>query len=181
MIYFTSDLHFGHTNVIRFDNRPFTTVEQMDEEIIKRWNKKVKADDEVYILGDISWYKDEKTCEIMNKLIGKKRLIKGNHDRISANLRKCFYSIDDYKEIKVDGIDVVLCHYPITFFNKHHYGSYHFYGHVHNSYEWNFVENVKRQLEELDIKDNMFNVGCMLWNYEPVSLEEIIKTQVSLH
>ena len=116
----------------------------------------------------------------MNQLIGKKRLIKGNHDRISANLRKCFYSIDDYKEIKIGDLYVILCHYPITFFNKQHYGSYHLYGHVHNSREWNFVESVKRQLEELDIKCNMFNVGCVCWNYEPVSLDEIIKSQVSL-
>ena len=175
MIYFTSDLHFGHKNVIRFDNRPFTTIEEMDEELIKRWNNKVKDDDTVYILGDISWYNDEKTCEILGRLKGQKRLIKGNHDKISANLRKHFYSIDDYKEIKVDGIDVVLCHYPITFFNKHHYGAYMLYGHVHNSHEWNFVESVKRQLEELDIKCHMFNVGVMCWNYEPVSLDEIIK------
>ena len=173
MIYFTSDLHLFHKNVLNFDNRPFTTIEEMDEELIKRWNNKVKDEDTVYVLGDISWYNDEKTCELLGRLKGHKRLIKGNHDRISANLRKHFYSIDDYKEIKVDGIDVVLCHYPITFFNKHHYGSYMLYGHVHNSHEWNFVESIKRQLEELDIKCNMFNCFCGLYNYYPVSLSEI--------
>lgn len=173
MIYFTSDLHFGHKNIIRYDNRPFTTVEQMDDELIKRWNNKIKDDDVVYILGDISWYNDTKTCDILSQLKGQKRLIKGNHDKISANIRKQFYSIDNYLEIVVDGTNVILCHYPITFFNSHHYGAYMLYGHVHNSHEWNFVESLKRQLEELDIKCNMFNVGCMLWNYEPVSLEEI--------
>ena len=180
MIYFTSDLHFGHNNVIRFDNRPFAMVEEMDGELIRRWNNKVKSDDIVYILGDISWYNSDKTCEILSRLNGQKHLIKGNHDRINSDIRKNFYSVSDYKEIKVDDKDVVLCHYPITFFNKHHYGSYHLYGHVHNSHEWNFVESVKRQLEELDIKCNMFNVGCMLWNYEPVSLEEIVNSKVSL-
>lgn len=173
MIYFTSDLHFGHKNILRFDNRPFTTIEEMDTELIKRWNNKVTNDDTVYILGDISWYNDNKTCEILSKLNGKKHLIKGNHDRVSANMRKYFYSINDYLEIKVDDKDVVLCHYPITFFNKHHYGAYMIYGHVHNSHEWNMVENIKCQLEELDIKCNMKNCGCMLWNYEPVSLEEM--------
>lgn len=175
MIYFTSDLHFGHTNIIRFDNRPFTTVEEMDLELIRRWNKKVKSDDVVYLLGDVSWYKEDRTCEILNQLNGIKHLVKGNHDKIGSNFKRCFYSINNYLEIKIDGVDVVLCHYPITFFNKHHYGSIMLYGHVHNSHEWNFVENIKRQLEELDIKCNMWNVGCMLWNYEPVTLEEILK------
>ena len=66
-IYFTSDLHFGHKNIIRFDNRPFTSVEEMDETLICNWNKKVNNDDLVYILGDISWYNDEKTCEIFDR------------------------------------------------------------------------------------------------------------------
>ena len=174
MIYFTSDLHFGHKNVIRFDNRPFATIEQMDEEIIKRWNNKVKDDDTVYVLGDISWYNDNKTCEILSQLSGKKHLIKGNHDKISANMRKYFYSINNYLEIKVDDKDVVLCHYPITFFNKHHYGAYMIYGHVHVTQEWDIVENVKRQLEKLDIKCNMFNCFCGLYDYYPVSLTEIV-------
>lgn len=174
MIYFTADLHFGHKNIIRFDNRPFATIEEMDNTIIRNWNDKVEDNDEVYILGDISWYKEDKTCDILSKLKGKKHLIKGNHDHISSNMRKYFYSINDYKEIKVDDVNIVLCHYPITFFNKHHYGSYMLYGHVHNSHEWNFVESVKRQLEELDIKCNMFNCFCGLYNYYPVSLTEII-------
>ena len=174
MIYFTSDLHFGHNNIIRFDNRPFAMVEEMDGELIRRWNNKVKSDDIVYILGDISWYNSEKTCAILSRLNGQKHLIKGNHDRINGDIKRHFCSISDYKEIKVDDKDVILCHYPITFFNKHHYGSYHLYGHVHNSHEWNFVESVKRQLEELDIKCNMFNCFCGLYDYYPVSLTEIV-------
>ena len=62
-IYFTADLHFGHRTIIRYDDRPFRTVEEMDAAIIKNWNRKVNKDDVVYILGDISWYKSEKTVE----------------------------------------------------------------------------------------------------------------------
>ena len=54
-IFFTSDLHFGHENVLRFDNRPFETVEEMDEELINRWNDKVGKGDLVYVLGDLIW------------------------------------------------------------------------------------------------------------------------------
>ena len=165
------------SNVIRFDNRPFTSVEEMDSELIRRWNSKVGAKDVVYILGDISWYNDEKTTEIMNQLNGRKILIKGNHDRVHGQVRHCFEEITDYKEIKLDGNHIVLCHYPIVFFNRHHYGSYMFYGHVHNSHEWNMTENYKFELQELDIKCNMFNVGTMIWNYEPVTFEEIVNKE----
>ena len=177
-IFFTSDLHFGHANIIRFDNRPFTSVEEMDAELIRRWNNKVSHDDMVYILGDISWYNDQKTSEIISSLNGHKILIKGNHDRIHGKVRHYFDEITDYKEITLEGNKhITLCHYPIVFFNRHHYGSYMFYGHVHNSHEWKMTENYKYELEQLDIKCNMFNVGCMIWNYEPVTFEEVISQQ----
>ena len=81
-IFFTSDLHFGHDNIIRFDHRPFDSVEEMDQAIIERWNKKVtNNNDLVYILGDVSWYDDVKTASIVRQLRGKKVLILGNHDK----------------------------------------------------------------------------------------------------
>ena len=59
-IFFTSDLHFGHANIIKYDSRPFNSISHMDEELIKRWNESVSPNDTVYILGDISWYDDKK-------------------------------------------------------------------------------------------------------------------------
>lgn len=174
-VFFTSDLHFGHKNIIRFDNRPFTSVEEMDEVLIHNWNKKVKKNDLVYILGDISWHKDDKTCEIFERLNGRKILIKGNHDRVHGKIKNYFEEITDYKEITLSGNKhITLCHYPIVFFNRHHYGAFMFYGHVHNSHEWQMTENYKFELEELDIRCNMFNVGTMVHNYEPVTFEEIV-------
>lgn len=178
MIYFTSDLHFGHANIVRFDNRPFKDVEEMDRALIDNWNRKVKDEDTVYILGDISWYDKEKTKEIFQQLYGKKILIRGNHDRRNIIPTECFAEIRDYKELKLSGNrNVVLCHYPIVFFNRHHYGAYMLYGHVHNSHEWNMTESHKRELQQLDIQCNMFNVGCMVRNYEPVTLDEILKQE----
>lgn len=174
-VFFTSDLHFGHKNIIRFDNRPFTSVEEMDEALIRNWNKKVKKNDLIYILGDISWHKDDKTCEIFERLNGRKILIKGNHDRVHGKIKNYFEEITDYKEITLPGNKhITLCHYPIVFFNRHHYGAFMFYGHVHNSHEWQMTENYKFELEELDIRCNMFNVGTMVHNYEPVTFEEIV-------
>jgi len=181
-----SDPHFGHANSIRFDNRPFLTVEDMDNELIKRWNSVVKADDIIYILGDISWHNTGKTFEIFSQLNGEKHLIRGNHDKSEkypVKLKVLFKEIVDYKEIKVDGIDVILCHYPIPCFNKHFYGSVHLYGHVHNSHENNYIENLRWQFNELDIPCNMYNVGCMMtyMDYTPKTLLEIISADIILN
>lgn len=178
MIYFTSDLHFGHRNVIRFDNRPFSNVEEMDQALIARWNAKVKDTDTVYLLGDVSWYDDQKTREILSGLHGRKILIQGNHDRVHGKVKGCYDEVCSYKELSLpDNIHVVLCHYPIVFFNRHYYGAYMLYGHVHNSQEWDMTEKHKRELQQLGIQCNLFNVGCMVCNYEPVTLEEIIKQE----
>ena len=174
MIHFTSDLHFGHKNIIKYDNRPFETIEEMDVELIKRWNNKVNKNDTVYILGDISWYNDQKTVEIYSQLNGVKRLINGNHDRIHGKVKNCFETIKDYDEIKVDNITIIVSHYPIHMYNHHYHGAIMLYGHVHNSHEDNFVQQFADQLNKLDCPCNMYNVGCMHWNYEPVTLDEIL-------
>ena len=179
--YFISDLHFGHVNCLAFDNRPFTTIEDHDNAIITRWNEVVGIDDDVYILGDISWYNVTKTIEIFKQLNGNKHLITGNHDGKllrSRELRELFVEIKDYKEVALDnGKGIVLSHYPIVCFKNHFYGWYHLFGHVHVSFEHNMVENFKHQMTALYEKPlNMFNVGAMISyiNYTPRTLEEIL-------
>ena len=180
-IFFTSDLHFGHKNIIRFDNRPFTTIEEMDKALIRNWNNKVNDDDTVYVLGDISWYKDDKTTEIFSLLKGHKILIKGNHDRVHGKIKNCFDEIVDYKEIQISkDCGIVLSHYPIPCFNNHYYGWYHLYGHVHKSFEWNMMENVKFQMSALYDKEcRMYNVGIMIpyMEFMPKTLEEIVEAE----
>ena len=180
--FYISDLHFGHDNVLRFDNRPFNDIPEHDDYIIKQWNEVVGIDDDVYILGDISWYNSTKSIEIFEQLNGIKHLIKGNHDyRVLKNpeFRNLFVEIVDYKELNLgNDVGLVLCHYPIPCFKNHYYGWYHFYGHVHNSFEWNMMEHIKKQMEELYSKPcNMYNVGAMMpyINYIPRTFEEIIK------
>ena len=80
MNFYISDTHFGHQNIIRYDNRPFSTADEMDEVLIDRWNDVVSDEDTVYVLGDFSWHREEKTLEILDSLSGRKVLIKGNHD-----------------------------------------------------------------------------------------------------
>ena len=97
-IFFTSDLHFGHKNILAYDNRPFNTIEEHDEALIKNWNGKVGDEDHVYILGDFSFYNANKSCEILDQLKGHKHLIIGNHDKKnckSEKFRSYFDSIDE--------------------------------------------------------------------------------------
>ena len=164
-----------------FDNRPFKTIKEHDEYIIEQWNNVVGIDDDVYILGDISWHNTTKTTEIFKRLNGNKHLIKGNHDGNllkNVELRKLFVEIIDYKELqRDDGKIIVLSHYPIPCFRNHYYGSYHLYGHVHNSFEWNMMLNIKWQMTALyDKPCEMYNVGAMMpyVNYTPRTLEEIL-------
>lgn len=179
--YFISDLHFGHENCLAFDNRPFKTIEENDAELIKRWNDKVNIDDDVWILGDISWHSVTKTIEIVKQLNGNKHLCIGNHDHNylkNKDFRDLFLEITSYKELTFDKIFIVLSHFPMPCFNRHYYGAYHLYGHVHTGWEWNMMERDKFESEALyDKPCNMYNVGCMVpyMNYTPQSLEEIIE------
>ena len=182
MNYFVSDLHMGHENVLAFDNRPFKTIEDHDKTIINNWNDTVELDDDVCLLGDISWHNATKTIEIFKQLNGNIHLIKGNHDgKLLKNreLQSRFVEIVDYKELQLEnGKGIVLCHYPIPCFKNHYYGWYHLYGHVHNSFEWNMMERVKYEMTELyDATCNMRNVGTMMeyMNYRPRTLEEIFR------
>lgn len=179
-MYFIADTHFGHKNALEYDNRPFSSVDENDETIKTRWNETVGLDDDIYILGDFSWYNSSTTVEILKSLNGIKHLIVGNHDgRILKNpdVQKQFVEITPYKEIRYDDANqIVLCHYPMVTFKNHYRGWFHFYGHVHNSWEWKMVEDFKKQMTDGGKLLNMHNVGCMMpWmNYTPRTAKEII-------
>ena len=181
MNYFIADTHFGHKNCMAFDNRPFKSIEEHDQKLIENWNRVVGIDDDVYWLGDISWHRSLKTLEILNQLNGVIHLIRGNHDnKILKNrdVQSRFIEIVDYKELTLSDVKgLVLCHYPIPCFKNHYYGWYHFYGHVHNGWEWNMMKQVRYQMEELyDMPCEMYNVGAMLpyMNYTPRTFDEIV-------
>ncbi len=80
-IYIISDMHFGHANIIKYGNRPFKDKYEMDEVITSNWNKVIKKEYYVFVLGDVSLYGKDRTKEIISKLNGRKYLIMGNHDR----------------------------------------------------------------------------------------------------
>ena len=181
-VFFTADTHFGHANVIGFDDRPFKSVEEMDRELIRRWNNKVGTDDFVYVLGDMIWKTYNNAApELIKKLNGKIVLIKGNHDRFLHNskAKNALFGVKDYDDICVTLSDgyvrrVSLSHYYMPFYVGNRYRTIHLHGHSHNSEECFQEEFIKRFLAFNGFETQAYNVGCMHWDYEPVTLDEIL-------
>lgn len=136
-IFFTSDTHFYHKNILKFaakSRQNIKDVKEMNEKLIRNWNSQVGPDDTVYILGDVSFAKSQLTEKILKRLNGRLNLIKGNHDTwLNHATAKYFEDIRDYRRISIDNIDVVMFHYPIAEWDKVHRGSFHLYGHVHGN------------------------------------------------
>ena len=180
--FYISDWHYAHANCIAFDNRPFKDVGEMNAELVRRWNERVGKGDLVYVLGDMFWCKSSDAIPVLKELNGTKFLIKGNHDRSNdSSFVKQFAKVTEYMEIDDDDHKIVLCHYPIPCYKNHFYGWYHFYGHVHTSFEWNMMEHDQYLMHELyGRKSMMVNVGAMMpWmNYTPKTADEIIKNYV---
>lgn len=187
MNYYISDLHLFHEASIRYDNRPFSTLEEMHNTIMKNWNDTVTNGDTVYILGDISMRgTNEELIAFVAKLKGQKILIQGNHDRISDfRYKQLFSGIYDYKEINdtahKETYHLVLSHYPIFSWNRMIRGAILLYGHVHKGVEDTYfqkcIEGMKKECRHAIGQDvKAYNVGCMksAINYTPRTLEEII-------
>ncbi len=167
-IFFTSDHHFGHRNIIKFCNRPFENVEEMNQVMIDRWNEKVKPEDEVYHLGDFGMTKDYDLVEnIANQLNGTIYLIVGNHEGPALNRRKRFKWIKEYYELKVkdeeckSGVQrIILLHYAMKVWRNSFRGSWHLYGHSHGN-----LPDDETQLA--------FDVGVDCHDFYPLAYEEV--------
>ena len=156
MIFFTSDEHYGHFNMIKLANRPHLTVEEMDEYLIEKHNQKVGPLDVVWHLGDFGW-KAEAGRRAFSKLNGFHHLVRGNHEL--GSLESLFQSVHDYKEITIEGQEIVLFHYPIRSWNGVFRGSWHLHGHTHNL---------------LPLRPGKYlDVGVDAVGYEPLSFEEV--------
>lgn len=188
--FYIADTHFGHENSVKYDaregSRIFSSVEERDNLIIENINKVVTPQDNLYFLGDISYYTPEKTAELLKQIKCHNLFAcKGNHDRIlkDGRIKKIFQGIYDIKQIEDNGKQVILCHYPIMMFPHQHRGIIHLYGHVHNSLEEHDYQEFLKELDNrIKVRDGdrykpvrAYNVGCMLWDYKPVTLKEIIE------
>lgn len=184
--FYISDLHqhFGHTNVLKFDKRPWESIEDMDNALINNWNKVVSNSDMVYICGDFCWKTEDRWIEILDQLNGSKQLIKGNHDikSPSAKLKQRLQDIKDYKEITDNGCYVIMSHYPIMCYKgAYDEKTWMIHGHTHITREQDFVEKWTKELVESktnsgDSCGHIINCGCMMpWmDYKPRTLDELV-------
>lgn len=195
MRYYIADLHFFHGALNhKMDKRGFESAEAMNEYMLHQWNRRVGKNDEVVILGDLSWGKPKETNDLLEKLQGRLYLIEGNHDRFLKNKEfnaGRFVWIKPYEELRDNNRKVILCHYPIMCYNGQYQldkegrpRAYMLYGHVHDTFDQRLLEQYQRItansiIEQLDgkrrnIPCQMINCFCMYSNYTPLTLDEWI-------
>lgn len=179
-IWFTSDLHFGHRNVLRFCNRPWEDEKAMGLGLIENWNNVVGDNDIVFVLGDTFWFNDSRGIKkVLSQLKGKDiYILPGNHDDFDS-----YHRVDDPR-IHLCA-DVVACwitqenkpkreiwmsHYPMMTWPHRENGALQFFGHIHSAL--NKTEGVD---QDLPLHWNQCDVGCDFWDYEPVELRELEK------
>lgn len=168
-VFFISDTHFGHKKCLTLGKgRPFETIEEMEETIIKNWNEKVKPEDTVYVLGDFCWgFNVKRTKSLVNTLNGQKILVYGNHDRLDAHYKSMSWmDIVPYQEIWLDGKCIILSHYPFAEWKYAYNGSVHLHGHTHNSFNFASLPLPHNNKQILD-------VGVDSIGYCPISWEEV--------
>ena len=168
MIWFSSDYHISHANIIKYCNRPYANTYEMNEALIANHNSCVKPEDDWYHLGDFCMGDRRKVAEYLSRLNGRKHMIKGNHDKalLDEEPRKHFEWLRDYYELYIPDPTIkggkqfiVLFHYPLRSWNHSMHNAWHLYGHEHG--------NLK------DSIGKSFDVGVDCFNYHPVSYDMI--------
>lgn len=184
-IFYIADMHIAHKNILAFDNRPFSSIEEHDKALMDNWNSVVGPADIVYILGDEHWGTAESVYNYFSQLNGRKVCIRGNHTlkKFPKKLKDLFDDVKDYKEIKDNGREIILSHYPIVAY-KHSYDPnvYMLHGHTHRTREQEYIERWIKMVKEeksdpYDNCGNIYNVGCMMpyMNFFPRTLDEILE------
>ena len=171
---FTSDLHLGHNNVLRICPM-FQDIDEHDEALINKWNKKVKNNDDVYILGDLSFRSPHHISYYLSRMKGKKHLVVGNHDRYwmrhVEDMNVYFESVDYLKTIKIEKKLITLCHYPMLEWPRSRYmqseTSYLIHGHIHRNNDTEVYRYIKNNLP------HALNAGVDINGFEPVAFDEL--------
>lgn len=168
--YFTSDLHLRHARIIDYCGRPYLDANDMDQNLIGRWNAMVQPDDEVYVLGDL-FLGRKVDLPLLGVLRGRKTLLKGNHDQRpnQAYEDQGFTVVTGQMTFEIAGQTVTACHYPFTGdscgtedrypeLRPRDEGQWLIHGHVHDKWQ---------------VKSRMINVGVDVWDFRPVTEAQI--------
>ncbi len=164
-LFFTADTHFHHANIIKYCNRPFKSVEEMDDTLINNWNDKIKSGDTVYHLGDFSF---TEARPYFHRLNGNIHFIRGNHDKQAEGFYRdaiakdqvTFVSFKDVNTVVYNGQEIFMSHYAHRVWNKSHRGVWHLYGHSHGT------------LPD-DPNALSFDCGVDCHNYTPLSFDDV--------
>ena len=169
--FFTSDTHFNHANIIRFCNRPFKDVEQMNEALIANWNNVVGEDDTVFHLGDFCLGGAAEWTQLLNRLNGKIYLIMGNHDlkNIRQGFIQRFEHVSMQMHIEIGEQKIYLCHYPFLCFEGGYKEVWQLFGHVHT--RKNNTGNDAGRLQYL--YPTQYDVGVDNNGFAPISFEQV--------
>lgn len=164
MIFYTADLHFHYKPFL--PDRPFASVEEMDEAMIRLWNETVTDEDTVYVVGDVGYNGGYVPGDALGRLQGRKHLIRGNHDTGFENAPKLFdyfETVTDFNEIDDGETHILLCHYPILYRKR----GYMIHGHLHQarSPEYDILRQMPR----------MLNAGVDVNFYRPVTLAQLVE------
>ncbi|MFX1238696.1 MAG: metallophosphoesterase [Promethearchaeota archaeon] len=165
MIWFTADFHLSHTNIIKYCNRPFSNVAEMDDVILRNLKKSLSPGDVLYFLGDLTFKKDVARDFFESFSTIEIHYIMGNHDTaaIEQIAREYCKSVDYIKDIKIQGQRITLCHYAMRVWNRSHFNSWQLYGHSHAR-----LEPVGKQ----------HDVGVDNCNFFPISFGEIANLMI---
>lgn len=171
---FTSDLHLGHEQIL-LSRKDFKDIDAHDQYIIDGWNAKVKKNDDVYILGDVSFRSKKDISYYLTQMKGKKHLIVGNHDnhwmKKVQDIAVYFETVDYLKIIKFDKKLVTLCHYPMLEWAESRHvdsnSSYLIHGHIHNITDSEVYEHIRKY------QPHALNASVDINNYEPVTFDEL--------
>lgn len=177
-LWFTSDTHFNHKNILQFTSRPWETIEEHDDALVKNWNDVIGIDDTVFHLGDFCFGNPQKVAEVRERLNGNIILIRGNHD--DKNLQRSLWTLFDevlyQARIQVDGRAVYLNHFPFLCFAHGNPLTYrdwavNLFGHVHSGHG-----SKSEDVQRLDnLLPTQYDVGVDNNDYRPISWKEVIE------
>lgn len=160
MYFFTADEHYGHSNILKYSNRPFDSIKEMNSELIKRHNEVVSKNDIVIHAGDFTLKDSKYAWSIIDQLNGTNIFIKGSHDRWLNNV-----PTSHIYEKRIQDIHIVVCHYAMRVWPRSHYNSWQLYGHSHG---------------RLGPIGKQYDVGVDNNSYYPISfdhLQDIMRTR----
>ena len=180
-MWFTSDTHFWHENILRFCNRPFANASEMNEVLIRNWNETVPEDGIVFHLGDFAFGGAKEWNEILNRLNGKIYLILGNHDmkQVKQGFMKRFEFVTQQMTIRVGGQTIILNHNPFLTYGGCYRNTWQIFGHVHSGP----LADKGKDLARLQVLfPRQYDVGVDNNNFRPISFTEVkrkIEAQIS--